>query len=294
MRVGRYSSAATLDSDVVDAYYWVKAPGYSDGCSEFLPSDANPFVADGECPRFDDDCAKDDSLGTRPGEPYVPEAGDWFEYQIQMLAGSSSIIEVDVPTGEPTEEPTYLPTYSPTRFPTAKPTAAPTPRPTVFVTPVPTSGPASAQTDVVANAPTSQIADLPTPAPTVKPTKAPSVEPSRRPTARPTVRPTPGPVPRPTTTPTYRPTYHPTAVCIAGWQACATAADSCCEGYLCEANSDGYMQCKPDEDRECRIQYEACTDDVNACCNQLGCYQDNEFHSSCMPSCPDGWLCSQD
>lgn len=67
-------------------YYWVKTPGESDGCSQLLPSLEDPYVATSVCPRFDQGCASEDSLGTHVDEPYAPEAGDWFVYQIQMLA----------------------------------------------------------------------------------------------------------------------------------------------------------------------------------------------------------------
>lgn len=66
--------------EVVDAYMWVKIPGASDGCTEQLPDGG------GKCPRFDKACASDDSIGSEPGEPRCPEAGDWFDYQAKMLA----------------------------------------------------------------------------------------------------------------------------------------------------------------------------------------------------------------
>lgn len=63
----------------VDAYFWLKTPGESDGCTEELPEG-------GACPRFDADCDTPDSLGSIRGEPRAPEAGHWFDYQVKQLA----------------------------------------------------------------------------------------------------------------------------------------------------------------------------------------------------------------
>merc|ERR1712039_785164 len=41
----------------IDAFFWLKTPGESDGCSQKLP--------DGKaCPRYDSMCGKVDSIGT--------------------------------------------------------------------------------------------------------------------------------------------------------------------------------------------------------------------------------------
>jgi hypothetical protein len=73
------STAETANRSLVDAYFWLKTPGESDGCSERLP--------DGKkCPRFDAKCASVDSLGTQAGEPAAPEAGMWYNYQVKQLA----------------------------------------------------------------------------------------------------------------------------------------------------------------------------------------------------------------
>jgi len=73
------STASTAAPEIVDAYFWLKTPGESDGCTEELPSG-------GLCPRFDRDCASRDSLGSRGDEPRAPEAGHWFDYQVKQLA----------------------------------------------------------------------------------------------------------------------------------------------------------------------------------------------------------------
>ncbi len=73
---GRWPTSDT-GSALVDAFLWIKTPGESDGCS------------DASCARFDADCASEDSIGTAPGEPAAPEAGQWFEYQANMLAANA-------------------------------------------------------------------------------------------------------------------------------------------------------------------------------------------------------------
>jgi cellulase/cellobiase CelA1 len=68
----------------IDALYWLKTPGESDGCTEETP--------DGKkCPRFDEMCASEDSLGSNSGEPRAPEAGLWYDYQIKQLAENAEL-----------------------------------------------------------------------------------------------------------------------------------------------------------------------------------------------------------
>jgi len=81
---GVASTAATAAPRIVDAYFWLKTPGESDGCTQELPSG-------GLCPRFDRDCASPDSLGSRAGEPRAPEAGHWFDYQVKQLAENAEL-----------------------------------------------------------------------------------------------------------------------------------------------------------------------------------------------------------
>eukprot|EP01064_Diplonema_japonicum_P039413 TRINITY_DN986_c0_g2_i1.p1 TRINITY_DN986_c0_g2~~TRINITY_DN986_c0_g2_i1.p1 ORF type:complete len:440 (+),score=115.79 TRINITY_DN986_c0_g2_i1:65-1321(+) len=80
--VGRRPTTAT-NSSFVDAYYWLKTPGESDGCTQTLPSG-------GKCSRYDSFCGSTDSIGSRPGEPDAPVAGGWFDYQIKQLAANSN------------------------------------------------------------------------------------------------------------------------------------------------------------------------------------------------------------
>mmetsp|Transcript_22857 Transcript_22857/g.54385 ORF Transcript_22857/g.54385 Transcript_22857/m.54385 type:complete len:488 (+) Transcript_22857:80-1543(+) len=82
--VGHVATTDTAKPDVVDAYFWLKTPGESDGCTEVLPDGAT-------CPRFDSDCSSSDSIGSRAGEPRAPEAGQWFDYQIKQLAENAKL-----------------------------------------------------------------------------------------------------------------------------------------------------------------------------------------------------------
>jgi len=76
--IGRKPTTST-GSPLIEAFYWLKTPGESDGCTQQLPSGA-------QCKRFDSFCGSADSLGSRSGEPRSPEAGNWFDFQVKMLA----------------------------------------------------------------------------------------------------------------------------------------------------------------------------------------------------------------
>ena len=77
--VGALPTSNVPVPSVVDAYYWLKTPGESDGCTQQLPDGS-------QCARYDSMCASPDSIGTQGGEPRCPEAGLWFDYQIKQLA----------------------------------------------------------------------------------------------------------------------------------------------------------------------------------------------------------------
>jgi len=69
----------STNSSVIDAYYWLKTPGESDGCTQMLPDGS-------ACARFDSFCGSTDSIGSQSGEPRAPVAGNWFDYQVKQLA----------------------------------------------------------------------------------------------------------------------------------------------------------------------------------------------------------------
>jgi len=77
--VGLIPTTSTANSTLIDAYYWLKTPGESDGCTQELPDGT-------QCNRYDSFCGSADSIGSRSGEPRAPTAGNWFDYQIKQLA----------------------------------------------------------------------------------------------------------------------------------------------------------------------------------------------------------------
>jgi len=77
--VGLLPTTNTANTTLVDAYYWLKTPGESDGCTQTLPNGR-------QCIRYDSMCGSADSIGSRSGEPRAPTAGGWFDYQIKQLA----------------------------------------------------------------------------------------------------------------------------------------------------------------------------------------------------------------
>jgi len=79
---------ANSGSSLIDAFYWLKTPGESDGCTQILPNGK-------QCARYDASCDSADSIGSRAGEPRAPEAGQWFDYQVKMLAANAHMTEED-------------------------------------------------------------------------------------------------------------------------------------------------------------------------------------------------------
>lgn len=76
------STTETANKSLIDAYFWLKTPGESDGCSAMLPT-GKP------CPRFDDMCGSIDALGTESDEKPAPEAGGWYDFQVKQLASNA-------------------------------------------------------------------------------------------------------------------------------------------------------------------------------------------------------------
>jgi len=72
------------NSSYIDAYYWLKTPGESDGCTQQLPDGS-------QCARFDSFCGSSDSIGSQSGEPRAPVAGNWFDYQVKQLAANAKM-----------------------------------------------------------------------------------------------------------------------------------------------------------------------------------------------------------
>jgi len=76
---GHASTSKTEAPAMVDAYFYLKTPGESDGCTDTLPDGS-------ACPRFDRGCDSVDAIGFDAAEPRAPEAGAWFDYQVKQLA----------------------------------------------------------------------------------------------------------------------------------------------------------------------------------------------------------------
>jgi cellulose 1,4-beta-cellobiosidase len=70
------------NSSYIDAFYWLKTPGESDGCTQQLPDGT-------QCARFDSFCGSSDSIGSQSGEPRAPVAGNWFDYEVKQLAANA-------------------------------------------------------------------------------------------------------------------------------------------------------------------------------------------------------------
>lgn len=101
---GAASTTDVADPSIFDAYFWLKTPGESDGCSEILP-DGNA------CSRYDIMCGSGDSIGSAEGEPNAPEAGQWFDFQARELARNARL---EVPGPPPTPKPVPTTTSPPT------------------------------------------------------------------------------------------------------------------------------------------------------------------------------------
>ena len=107
--LGLWPTADTALPDLVDAYFWLKTPGESDGCTSHL--------ADGSaCGRYDGFCGSADSLGSRAGEPRAPEAGQWFTEQVLQLASHEHIrsqTRVALGLVRPPKPPPYIQSMAP-------------------------------------------------------------------------------------------------------------------------------------------------------------------------------------
>jgi cellulose 1,4-beta-cellobiosidase len=75
---GHLPTASTAIPALVDALFWIKPPGESDGCEPSPASctePATPIV-----------CAHPDKACADAGHTCAPAAGDWFDYGVKMLA----------------------------------------------------------------------------------------------------------------------------------------------------------------------------------------------------------------
>ena len=131
----RFGKNPTTDTDLpsVDAYFWLKTPGESDGCINFNQQgtcDNSDGFGD-DCVRYDTNCGTHpQNIGYTSDQPCPPEAGDWFSYQMQMLAGAKNPNQCSAgptPPSPPTPPPSPPSPPSPPTPPPSPPTPAPTP-----------------------------------------------------------------------------------------------------------------------------------------------------------------------
>ena len=75
--LGRRPSSKTALPELVDAYFWLFPPGFSDGCADCGA-------------RSDPACARDGALGTRPQELAAPYAGNFYPPLLRQLAAQTA------------------------------------------------------------------------------------------------------------------------------------------------------------------------------------------------------------
>ena len=156
--VGLLPTTNTKLPTMVDALYWLKTPGESDGCTEVIvplrvaplsspllapllspllsplttprlshlspPPPLQELPSGDDCPRYDSMCGSADSIGSQSAEPRCPEAGAWFDYQIKQLATNAHM------SGPPASPPSPVSPVSPVTPSPVTPTPAPAPAPT--------------------------------------------------------------------------------------------------------------------------------------------------------------------
>jgi cellulose 1,4-beta-cellobiosidase len=106
MGAGAIPTTSTGNS-LVDAFFWLKTPGESDGCTQELPDGT-------QCPRYDTMCGSSDSIGSQSSEPKAPEAGQWFDFQVKQLAENAADTNWPAPVPTPSPRPTpVVPTPGP-------------------------------------------------------------------------------------------------------------------------------------------------------------------------------------
>jgi cellulose 1,4-beta-cellobiosidase len=138
--LGQYPTTKTAAS-YIDAYVWIKPPMHTDGCTEILP--------DGKrCPRYDSMCGSIDSIGSRPGEPEMGEAGSFSSYQLELLARNADLGVVPAEALNPPSPPSVNPSPSKPNPPKPSPSKPSKPESTPTPVPLPAPSPSPSQTFV--------------------------------------------------------------------------------------------------------------------------------------------------
>ena len=79
------------NSDIIDAFFWLKTPGESDGCIDYDIQKTCDNSNKVTCVRYDQNCGTHPlNIGYTSDQPCPPEAGKWFDYQTIMLNSSGS------------------------------------------------------------------------------------------------------------------------------------------------------------------------------------------------------------
>jgi len=109
------------ESDTIDALFWLKTPGESDGCIDFNIQQKCDNSNKVSCVRYDPNCGTHPlNIGYTSDQPCPPEAGAWFDYQTIMLNSSGDPPPPPPPTSTPVPPPTSTPVPPPTSTPSSK------------------------------------------------------------------------------------------------------------------------------------------------------------------------------
>lgn len=95
--VGHLPTSNTSLPGVVDALFWLKTPGESDGCTAKLPNGT-------ACATYDPVCGSPDAIGSAGGEPRAPVAGTFWDAYAQSLAKNADFTTMAT-TGVPSTPP---------------------------------------------------------------------------------------------------------------------------------------------------------------------------------------------
>jgi len=85
-KIGKFPTTYTDIPSLIDAYFWLKTPGESDGCINHEQQEKCKVNDKNICIRYDPNCGTHpENIGYQTYQPCPPEAGQWFDYQIKML-----------------------------------------------------------------------------------------------------------------------------------------------------------------------------------------------------------------
>jgi len=85
--LGKTPSSNNLLPNLVDALFYLKTPGESDGCTETLPDGST-------CHEYDKTCGDPDAIGSQPGEPKAPVSGTFWNFYAVSLAKNAQFVTI--------------------------------------------------------------------------------------------------------------------------------------------------------------------------------------------------------